>query len=87
MLSSKKKGEKDWCLHMGKINWHDRAYVNPLLILEANWASLQKPKIFSPSICAILVVKDEPNAYFKITFASYFGHLIGLLYEREAHSY
>jgi hypothetical protein len=32
---------------------------------------LQKPKILSPSMCVILVVKDEFDACFRIVFASW----------------
>jgi hypothetical protein len=36
---------------------------------------LQEPKISSLSMCVILIVNNEPNAYFKIAFASYYGSL------------
>lgn len=36
---------------------------------------LQELKISSLSMCVILIVNNEPNAYFKIAFASYFGSL------------
>jgi hypothetical protein len=36
------------CWHMGEKNWHDRAYVNPFLILEANLASMARTKDFFP---------------------------------------
>jgi hypothetical protein len=38
---------------------------------KSNFCS-QKPTISSPSMCVILIVKDEPNAYFRIAYAWYF---------------
>jgi hypothetical protein len=36
---------------------------------------LREPKISSPSICVIIVVKDELDVYFKIMFTSCFKSL------------
>jgi hypothetical protein len=36
---------------------------------------LQELKISSLSMYVILIMNNEPNAYFKIAFASYFGSL------------
>jgi hypothetical protein len=64
--------------NMGVYTWVKKihminAYMNPFLILEANLAFICKKLNISPPplrCVQIFVMKDEPNAYFKITFAS-----------------
>jgi hypothetical protein len=73
---------------MGKRNWHDRAYVNPLLILEASQVSICKSQKSLPLPYAwFLLWKMSLVHISKLCLQVTLNHYIRLFSEKEIQSY
>lgn len=73
---------------MGEKNWLDLAYVNPLLILEASWASICKSPRFLPLPYVQLLFWNMNSMHIsKLHLQGISSHQIGLFSKEKMHSY